>query len=335
VHARAKLTVLGRRLLVERIVAEGWPVARAAEAQGVSVATAYKWLGRWRTAGEAGLADRSCRPHRSPRRLSPERERAIVEYRRAARVGPHRIGWALGEAPSTVYVVLRPPPAAQAVGAGPPDRAGGALPTPAAGGAGPCRYQALGRIPDGGGHRLLGRGQGGANCDRRHGLGSDYLQVAVDDRTRLAYVEACDRQDGAAAAGFTGRALAWFAQLGVPVERVLTDNGGAIAPRRSNRSYGRPGPGSAHPPLSAPDQRQGRTLQPHPGHRVVLCPAGHQQPSPPGGLAWLAAPLQPPPATCCPGRPQPHATPQQPPQEPQLGGHGGVPVDVMVVDPGH
>jgi transposase InsO family protein len=225
VHARAKLTVLGRRLLVERIVAEGWPVARAAEAQGVSVATAYKWLGRWRTAGEAGLADRSCRPHRSPRRLSPERERAIVEYRRAARVGPHRIGWALGEAPSTVHAVLRPPPAAQAVGAGPPDRAGGALPTPAAGGAGPCRYQALGRIPDGGGHRLLGRGQGGANCDRRHGLGSDYLQVAVDDRTRLAYVEACDRQDGAAAAGFTGRALAWFAQLGVPVERVLTDNG--------------------------------------------------------------------------------------------------------------
>jgi hypothetical protein len=149
VHARAKLTVLGRRLLVERIVAEGWPVARAAEAQGVSVATAYKWLGRWRTAGEAGLADRSCRPHRSPRRLSPERERAIVEYRRAARVGPHRIGWALGEAPSTVHAVLRPPPAAQAVGAGPPDRAGGALPTPAAGGAGPCRHQALGRIPDG------------------------------------------------------------------------------------------------------------------------------------------------------------------------------------------
>jgi hypothetical protein len=100
VHARAKLTVLGRRLLVERIVAEGWPVARAAEAQGVSVATAYKWLGRWQSAGEAGLADRSCRPHRSPRRLSPERERAIVEYRRAARVGPHRIGWRL----------VRPPP---------------------------------------------------------------------------------------------------------------------------------------------------------------------------------------------------------------------------------
>jgi transposase len=106
-HRRSKLTVLGRRLLVERVVDRGWPVARAAEAQGVSAATAYKWLRRWRAEGKHGLADRSSRPHRSPRRLSAERERAIVACRQACRVGPHRIGWALGEAPSTVHAVLR------------------------------------------------------------------------------------------------------------------------------------------------------------------------------------------------------------------------------------
>jgi transposase InsO family protein len=69
-HRRAKLTVAGRRLLVERVVEQGWPPVRAAEAQGVSLATVYKWLRRWRAEGLAGLADRSCRPHSSPRRLS-------------------------------------------------------------------------------------------------------------------------------------------------------------------------------------------------------------------------------------------------------------------------
>jgi transposase InsO family protein len=225
VHRRAKLTVWGRRLLIQRITAERWPVARAAEAQGVSVATAYKWLGRWRAEGVAGLADRSCRPHTSPRRLPAAREQAILAWRQAHRVGPHRIGWALGEAPSTVHAVLvrHQLPRLWEL-----DRPTGQV----------VRYQRerpgelvhvdikpQGRIPDGGGHRLLGRGRGGANHDRRHGLGYDYLHVAVDDRTRLAYVEAHDRQDGAAAAAFTSRALAWFAQLGVQVERVLTDNG--------------------------------------------------------------------------------------------------------------
>jgi transposase len=100
-HPRAKLTVAGRRLLVERVLDQGWPPARAAEAQGVSVATAYKWLRRWRQEGPAGLADRSCRPQTSPRRLPAGREQAILAYRAAHRVGPHRIGWALGEAHST------------------------------------------------------------------------------------------------------------------------------------------------------------------------------------------------------------------------------------------
>jgi transposase len=105
-HPRAKLTTQGRWLLVQRVLEQGWPPAQAAHAQGVSVATTYKWLGRYRAEGLAGLADRSCRPHRSPRRLPPEREHAILAWRQTHRVGPHRIGWALGEARSTVSAVL-------------------------------------------------------------------------------------------------------------------------------------------------------------------------------------------------------------------------------------
>jgi transposase len=211
-HPRAKLTPQGRWLLVQRVPEQGWPPAQAAHAQGVSVATCYKWLRRYRAEGLAGLVDRSCRPQRSPRRLPPEREQAILAWRQSHRVGPHRIGWALGEARSTVSAVLarhQLPRLAEL------DRPSGQV----------VRYQrqrpgelvhvdikAQGRIPNGGGHRLLGRADG--RRDRRVKTGYDYLHVAVDDRTRLAYVEALADQRGETAAGFTARALAWFAQLG-------------------------------------------------------------------------------------------------------------------------
>jgi len=77
-HPRAKLTVEGRRLLVQRVCEQGWPVARAAEAQGVSRATAHKWLSRYAAEGDAGLVDRSSRLRRSPARLSTAREQAIL-----------------------------------------------------------------------------------------------------------------------------------------------------------------------------------------------------------------------------------------------------------------
>jgi transposase len=158
-HPRAKLTPHGRRLLVARVLEERWPPAEAARAQGVSVATCSKWLSRWQAQGPAGLADRSCRPHRSPRRLPPEREQAILAWRQTYRVGPHRIGWALGEARSTVWAVLarhQMPRLAEL------DRPSGQ----------PVRYQrqrpgellhvdikAQGRIPNGGGHRPAGSGR--------------------------------------------------------------------------------------------------------------------------------------------------------------------------------
>jgi transposase InsO family protein len=230
VHPRAKLTVAGRRLLVERVLEQGWPPARAAEAQGVSVATAYKWVRRWRAEGTAGLADRSCRPQRSPRRLPAPREQAILAYRAAHRVGPHRIGWALGEASSTVHAVLR---RHQVPRLWELDRPTGQV----------VRYQRQwpgelvhldvkkqGRIPDGGGHRIHGR-QRALGGQRKQGLGYDFVHVAIDDCSRVAYLEVHPDEQAQTVAGFVGRALGFYAGLGMTVERVLTDNGAGYRSR--------------------------------------------------------------------------------------------------------
>src|SRR5215471_4817507 len=87
-------------------VVMGWPAAHVAEQLGISRATAYKWLRRYRAEGEAGLLDRSSRPHRSPRRTTDEREAAILAARAEWRYGPDRLGPLLGLAPSTVHRVL-------------------------------------------------------------------------------------------------------------------------------------------------------------------------------------------------------------------------------------
>lgn len=230
-HRMAKLTVQGRRLLVARVRDQGWPVVAAAEAQGVHPSTVYKWLKRYDTHGEAGLADRSSRPHNCPHRLSPEREQAIVDHRRATRRGPHRIAWDLGEAPATVWRVLRrrgEPPLAWL------DRPTGK----------PVRYQRdrpgellhidikkQARIPDGGGWRLHGRDSARVDKTRRKGLGYDHLHVAVDDRSRVAYVEVLADEKATTAVGFLRRAVDWFDTHGVTVERVLTDNGACYRSR--------------------------------------------------------------------------------------------------------
>lgn len=105
-HRRARLTPYGRQLLVKRILEDGWSVTTAAEAAGVSRATAYKWLARYRQDGPTGLLDRSCRPHRSPRRIDPVLEQRILAARRRRRWGPHRISYALGVPRSTVSKML-------------------------------------------------------------------------------------------------------------------------------------------------------------------------------------------------------------------------------------
>ena len=221
-HGKAKLTVLGRLLLVQRVEGEGWSAATAAEAQGVSRATAYKWLRRWREEGLAGLEDRSSRPHRSPRQTSAELTDRIVQARLAGRWGPHRIGFDLGVAPSTVHVVLR--------------RAGlSRLSTLDGPTALPVRYvrdrpgelihidvKKLGRIPDGGGHKVLGRAEG--RRVKTKPMGTEFLHVAIDDATRLAYVAVHSDERGDTCAEFLFDAAAFFAAAGIPtIERVMTD----------------------------------------------------------------------------------------------------------------
>ena len=218
-HRTAKLTPFGRRLLVDRVLIEGWPAATAAETLGVSRATAYKWLRRYRAEGQAGLEDRSARPYRRPRAL-PEREvRRILVVRRRLRVGPHRLGPLLGHSRSTVYGVLRRHGVSRLAHA---DRLTGV----------PVRYvrerpgellhvdvKRLGRVPPGGGHRILGDG-----ARHRYPIGYDYLHVAIDDATRVAYVAVRADEQAASTVSFIEEAVAFFAGHGVRVERVMTDN---------------------------------------------------------------------------------------------------------------
>ena len=156
-HRNARLTHFGRLLLVQRITELGWPPAQAAEALGVSRATAYKWLGRYRAHGPAGLADRSSRPHRCPHALPAAQVRRVLTARRRHRQGPHRLAWRLRMARSTIYGVLRRHGMSRLAST---DRASGVV----------VRYQRehpgelvhldvkkLGRIPDGGGHKAHGR----------------------------------------------------------------------------------------------------------------------------------------------------------------------------------
>jgi transposase InsO family protein len=220
---RPRLNVFGRQLLVQRIDGEGWPVAHAAEAVGVSRATAYKWLRRYRAEGESGLLDRSSRPHRSPRHLAPGLEAAIIEARVRRRYGPHRLAPLLGLPRSTIGKVL--------VRRGFARLADTDKPTGA-----PIRYvreqpgelvhqdhKKLGRIPPGGGHRFMDRGQGLRN---RGGVahGYDHVEVIVDDASRVAYVAHVPDESGASAARALSEAAVFFAERGVRIERVMTDN---------------------------------------------------------------------------------------------------------------
>jgi transposase InsO family protein len=221
-HRTARLNVFGRQLLVSRVELEGWAVAKAAEAQGVSRQTAHKWVTRYRVEGWSGLEDRSSRPHHSPRQTSPEKTEAILRTRVERRWGPQRIGPLLGIPASTVHAVLRRAGYSRLRDA---DRLSGV----------PVRYvrdhpgalvhqdhKKLGRIPAGGGHRVLGRAR--APHSHQAGLGHDHLEVIVDDMTRLAYVAVVPNESASSASRALLDAAVWFASHGVRIERVLTDN---------------------------------------------------------------------------------------------------------------
>ena len=178
-----KLTPFGRRLLVDRILELGWPAARAAESVGVSRQTAYRWMRRFQEEGEAGLEDRSSRPRHSPGRVSSEMEKRIVSDRITEKEGPHLMAGRLGVPRSTIYGVLARRGLSRLSDL---DRTTGT----------PIRYvrdcpgelvhvdiKKLGRIPDGGGWRVLGRSQAGP----KQKVGYEYVHSMVDDHTRMAY----------------------------------------------------------------------------------------------------------------------------------------------------
>ncbi len=218
-HRRAKLTVFGRRLLAERVELDGWSVAKAADAAGVSRQTATKWVHRYRADGLAGLEDHSSAPRRMPRALPAEEVQRVIEARMTLRVGPHRLAPLLGMPRSTIGEILRRHGLSRLRDL---DRASGI----------PIRYvrerpgellhldvKKLGRIPDGGGHRFRGR----LGTPRAH-AGYDVIHVAVDDATRVAYMAVRDDERGPTCARFLVEAAAWFARHGVRIERVMTDN---------------------------------------------------------------------------------------------------------------
>jgi transposase len=227
-HANAALSWNGRRLLVERVLVGGWTVTAAAEAASVSVRCARKWVGRFRCGGESGLLDRSSAPHRVANRTAVDRVAVILALRQL-RMTAAEIAETLSMPLSTVSAVLT------RNGVGRLGRIGLEQ---------PCRYERkrpgelvhidvkkLGRITSGAGHRVHGGPQHytGRHLDAagrlRGTAGWEFVHIAIDDYSRLAYAEVLTDETAATATGFLRRAIAFFSRYGIRVERVLTDNG--------------------------------------------------------------------------------------------------------------
>ena len=224
IHKNARSCPASRELLVDRVLRQAWSVFEAAEAAGLSNPTAYKWLQRYKAGRPSRLPDRSSRPQRSPRRTPRARRRRVLELRRL-RMSGTEIAARLDLSPATVARILRCKGLSRLKALEPTEP--------------PRRYEKqhpgelvhldikkLGRIR-GVGHRITGRRQ-----HRNRGIGWDFVHVAIDDASRLAYTEvlADERQD--TAAGFLGRALAFYARHGIHVQRVLTDNGSCYRSKR-------------------------------------------------------------------------------------------------------
>ena len=231
VHARAPLSPIGRRRVLDRVLVQGWSVTEAAEAAGVSDRTVFRWLARFRVDGQAGLVDRRPVPRRVPNRTPSCRVSVICELRRLRLTGAE-IAERLEMPLSTVSAVLKREGLGKRSRLDPPEPVN--------------RYERsrpgelvhidvkkLGRIEGGPGKRITGlrKRRGPTRTDaagvRRGLVGWECVHVAVDDFSRLAYVEVLPDEKAATAIGFLDRAVAFFAGHGIKIERVMTDNGSA------------------------------------------------------------------------------------------------------------
>jgi transposase InsO family protein len=220
-HPRPRLNPYGRLVLVQRIQ-QGWSVPAAAEAVQVSRATAPQVVAALPGGRLEGLQDRPCRPHHSPRRLSHRAEAEVLELRRQRKLGPHRLAALTGHPRSTVYKVLRRHQLHRLDWL---DRPTGRLirryERQAPGELIHVDVKKLGRIPDGGGWRVLGREH---RPNHHRGQGYDFIHSALDDHSRLAYSEILPDERGSTCADFLRRAADFFAAHGIRPERVMTDN---------------------------------------------------------------------------------------------------------------
>jgi transposase InsO family protein len=262
-HANARLTPAGRRTLVRRIETDPRPIAHIAQEMGISRATASRWWSRYQQLGEAGLVDRPSIPYTSPNRTPAQLEQRIVRLRRRERLGPARIGARLGVPASTVHrVLVRHGLNRLAVLDRPTGRVIRRYEHPAPGDLVHVDIKKLGRIPIGGGHRAHGRR---TSTPRGRGIGYDYLHAAVDDHSRLAYVELLADERDQTCAGFWRRAQVFFTSHHITFRRVLTDNGpgyrsrafaAALADHHITHSWTRP----YRPQTNGKVERFNRTL---------------------------------------------------------------------------
>jgi transposase InsO family protein len=234
-HGNARLTPVQRRLMCVRVDDEGWTVAEAADAAGISERRAYEWLRRWRD-GDRVLEDRSSTPKRIPNR-TPARVVTMIERLRRLRMTSTAIAAKLGMAVSTVGAVLA------RIGLHRLSRLEPLEP--------PNRYcrrhpgelihidiKKLGRFRRPG-HRATGRGAAGTNTKMRAGW--ECCHVAIDDTSRVAYVEILPNQTAKTCVEFLERALGWFADRGVTVQRIMTDNGSGYRSKLHARTIKRLG----------------------------------------------------------------------------------------------
>jgi len=239
-HGNAALTPRQRLRLARQVVDDGWSVSAAADYFRVSYPTAAKWARRYVELGAEGMADRSSRPHAHPNKTPPPIVKRIVHLRIKKRLGPVQIAGRLGIASSTVHAVLvrcRLNRLSHVdVRTGEParryehERPGALI---------HVDVKKLGNIPDGGGWRSVGRAQGYRNRSvtakrtGRRGIAGDlttghaFVHTVIDDHSRVAYAEIHNDERAETAIGVLQRAVSWFADHGVTVERVLSDNGSA------------------------------------------------------------------------------------------------------------